>query len=172
MDNKRLAFLMVDFETPEFIKELQDKIPEDELYTDPNDKDFTYGLEKETHVTLAACLDNDVDLEEIKKILLHVGDYSVMLTDISMFENEKYDVLKCNAASLNLYVTNKKILDKCPSHSEFKEYHPHVTIAYLKKGKAKKYTKDVLDKLVVLEPKNFNFSWFDKDGKQKHKTWK
>ena len=41
MDNKRLAFLMVDFETPEFIKELQNKIPEDELYTDPNEKDFT-----------------------------------------------------------------------------------------------------------------------------------
>ena len=32
-----------------------------------------------------------------------------------------------------MYVTNKKILDKFPSHSEFKEYHPHVTIGYLKK---------------------------------------
>ena len=129
-------------------------------------------METETNVTIAACLDNDVDLNGIKKILLPIDDYSVMLTDISMFENEKYDVLKCNAASLNLYVTNKKILDKYPSHSDFKEYHPHVTIAYLKKGKAKKYTKDVLDKLVILEPKNFNFSYFDKEGKQEHKTWK
>ena len=172
MDNKRLAFLMVDFETPDFINELQNKIPEDELYSDPDDKVFKYGLEKETHVTIAACLDNDVDLDGIKKILLPIDGYSVIVNDISMFENEKYDVLKCNVGSLNLYATNKKILDKYPSHSEFKEYHPHVTIAYLKKGKAKKYTKDMLGKLVVLEPKNFNFSYFDNEGKQKNKIWK
>ena len=65
-DNKKLAFLMVDFETPDFIKELHNKIPEDELFTDPDDEVFNYGLEKETHITLAACLDNEVDLDEIK----------------------------------------------------------------------------------------------------------
>lgn len=170
-DNKKLAFLMVDFETPDFIKELHNKIPEDELFTDP-DSDWNYGLEKETHTTLAACLDNDVDLDEIKKILLPLKDYGVVLTDASMFGNKDYDVLKCNAASMNLYVTNKKILDKFPSHSEFKEYHPHVTIGYLKKGCAEKYTKDVLDKLVILKPVRFNFSYFDENGEQQHKTWK
>ena len=171
-DNKKLAFLMVDFETPDFIKELHNKIPEDELFTDPDDEVFKYGLEKETHTTLAACLDNDVDLDEIKKILLPLKDYGVALTDVSMFGNKDYDVLKCNAASMNLYVTNKKILDKFPSHSEFKEYHPHVTIGYLKKGCAEKYTKDVLDKLVILKPVRFNFSYFDENGEQQHKTWK
>jgi len=171
-DNKKLAFLMVDFETPDFIKDLHNKIPEDELFTDPDDEVFNYGLEKETHTTLAACLDNDVNLDDIKKILLPLKDYGVVLTDVSMFGNKDYDVLKCNAASMNLYVTNKKILDKFPSHSEFKEYHPHVTIGYLKKGCADKYTKDVLDKLVILKPVRFNFSYFDENGEQQHKTWK
>lgn len=43
MDDKKYAFLMISFDTPEFVKDLQNKIPEDELYTDDN-RPHDYGL--------------------------------------------------------------------------------------------------------------------------------
>lgn len=169
MDDK-YAFLMVYFNMPEFIKDLQDEIPEGELYTEENNDD--YGFEKETHVTLVPCLDNDIDLEKLKENLLPLNKYEVMLTDISMFPNEKFDVLKCSAQSDLLKSTNKKIIEKYPSHSEYSEYNPHVTIAYLKKGLADKYVKDMLSPLHILKPKKFVWSYYDENGDNKRIEFK
>ena len=85
------------------------------------------------------------------------------MTDISKFECEKFDVLKCAVKSKALKDTNKEIVDKFETHSEYKDYNPHVTIAYMKKGMADKYLKKILDKLILLKAKNFNFSYFDGD---------
>jgi 2'-5' RNA ligase len=169
-DSDKFAFLMIDFEMPEFIKELQKSIPEIELYKDENSEN-DYGLEKETHVTVVPCLDNDINLDDLKKLLKPLKEYNTILTDISLFKND-YDVLKCNASSMTLFETNKNILSKFKSHSEYKDYKPHVTIAYLKKGMGDKYVKDMLDKLIVLTPTNFTFSFYDKDGNFKKEQWK
>ena len=37
---------------------------------------------------------------------------------------------------MKLHDTNRKICDKFKTFSEYDEYHPHMTIAYLKKGMA------------------------------------
>ena len=158
-DSRKYAFLMIDYETPDLIKDLHKKIDNKELYI----KDDEYGIEKETHVTLVACLENDVDVEELKKYLNKLEEYKIVLTDISKFENEDYDVLKCSAKSMKLNETNKKIRDKFTTHSTYKEYNPHVTIAYLKSGMADKYTKTPLSPLVVLKPKCFHYSWWEDD---------
>ena len=101
MNDKKYAFLMISFDTPEFVKDLQNKIPEDELYTDDN-RPHDYGLEKETHVTLVPCLDNDTKLNDIKKYLKEISRYKTILTNISLFKNDDYDVLKCDAQSVLL----------------------------------------------------------------------
>ena len=88
------------------------------------------------------------------------------MTDISKFECEKFDVLKCAVKSKALKDTNKEILKHFDSHSEFKDYTPHLTIAYMQHGMADKYTKNILDKLVHLNPKNFHFSYVE-NGKNK-----
>lgn len=160
---REYAFLMVDYETPEFITELQDKIKEEELYIEEG-KD--YGLEKESHVTLVPCLNNDVDVDELKKYLDDIEEYDIVLTDISKFECDDYDVLKCAVRSKKLQETNKKIKKDFETHSDYKEYAPHLTIAYMKHGMADKYTKKILDKLVHLKPKNFHFSYVE-DGEDK-----
>lgn len=162
--SRQFAFLMIDYDTPKVIKDIQEKITDDELYTEDNED---YGIEHETHVTLVPCLENDVDLDELKKMLEPLSKYKLMLNNISTFENEKFDVLKCDASSFILSDTNKKITDKFPTHSDYKEYNPHVTIAYLKKDMADKYKKDMLEPLVVLKPKRFHFSWVDSDGNEK-----
>ena len=166
--NREYAFLMVDYETPSFIKDLQKKIPSRELYTEENNED--YGLEKQSHVTLVPCLDNDIDIDKMKSYLKPINEYDIVLTDISKFECEKFDVLKCAVKSKALKDTNKEIVDKFETHSEYKDYNPHMTIAYMKKGMADKYLKKILDKLILLKAKNFNFSYFD-DDKDKNITF-
>ena len=159
--NREYAFLMVDYETPSIIKDLQKKIPSRELYTEKDNED--YGLEKQSHVTLVPCLDNDIDIDKLKSYLKPINEYDIVLTDISKFECEKFDVLKCAVKSKALKDTNKEIVDKFETHSEYKDYNPHMTIAYMKKGMADKYLKKILDKLILLKAKNFNFSYFDGD---------
>ena len=159
--NREYAFLMVDYETPSIIKDLQKKIPSRELYTEEDNED--YGLEKQSHVTLVPCLDNDIDIDKLKSYLKPINEYDIVLTDISKFECEEFDVLKCAVKSKALKDTNKEIVDKFETHSEYKDYNPHMTIAYMKKGMADKYLKKILDKLILLKAKNFNFSYFDGD---------
>ena len=162
------AFLMIEYDTPQFIKELQQKISKDDIF----EKDDSYGIERETHVTLVPCLDNDIDLDEIKKILLPLKDYEIFLSNISSFKNEEFDVLKCDAQSMNLYKTNREITDKFETHSNYKEYHPHMTVAYLKKDTSKKYEKEILDSLVVLKPKRFHFSYYKDGVEEAHEYFK
>lgn len=159
--NREYAFLMVDYETPSIIKDLQKKIPSRELYTEEDNED--YGLEKQSHVTLVPCLDNDIDIDKLKSYLKPINEYDIVLTDISKFECEEFDVLKCAVKSKALKDTNKEIVDKFETHSKYKDYNPHMTIAYMKKGMADKYLKKILDKLILLKAKNFNFSYFDGD---------
>lgn len=169
----KYAFLMIRFDTPETIKDIQDKLSDEDLYTSEDENDMNnYGIEDDTHVTLAPCLDNDIDIDKLKSLLKPLDEYSIILTNISKFQSDKYDVLKCDAASTSLFNSNTEILKHFKSHSEHKEYHPHATIAYVKKGVADKYLKDVLDKLEVLTPKEFHFSYYDDNGNAKDIIWK
>ena len=99
---------MIEYETPKFIKDLQNSIKKEELYTEEDNDD--YGLEKASHVTLVPCLDNDINLDELKKFLKNISEYDIILTDISKFECENFDVLKCAVKSKTLKNTNKEIV--------------------------------------------------------------
>ena len=160
----RQASLMINFDTPDIISKIQKSIPEEELYTDGS---ADYGIENETHVTVVPCLKNDTDLGLLKTYLKDISRYKTILTNISVFKNEDYDVLKCDAQSVVLKDTNSKIVKDFETQSEYPNYHPHVTIAYLKSGMADKYTKEYLMPLVILEPKEFHYSYYDKEGNHK-----
>lgn len=162
--SREYAFLMVDYIDNGFVKKTQETIKRDDLYTEEDNND--YGLEKNPHVTLVPCLDNDVDLEKLKTYLDDISEYDIILTDLSKFECEKFDVLKCAVKSEKLKQTNKKILKDFESHSEYEDYTPHLTIAYMKHGMADKYLKKVLPKLIYLKSKQFHFSFVDKNGKE------
>ena len=169
--DKKYAFLMVNYKTPDFIKELHKNIKNDELYFDETEPN-SFGLEKETHITLVPCLDNKIKYDELRPYLSDLSTYEVLLTNISKFENEKFDVLKCDVFSKVLNITNEKIIKDYKSHSEYKEYHPHVTIAYMKKGMADKYVKEYITPLVILKPTSFHYSWYDEDGNRREKYFK
>lgn len=163
---REYAFLMIDYEMPSFIKDLQNKIPNNELYfgTDEEKKDNQYGFEKKSHVTLAPCLDSDVDINKLKELLLPLKEYKCILNNISIFENDNYDVLKADVKCPNMHKTYNKIKENFELHSAYKEYHPHMTIAYMQKGMADKYKKKMLDKIEELTPTSFDFSYTNDKG--------
>lgn len=163
------GFLMIGYEKPSFIQELQNKIPIEELYTEEDNDNF--GIENETHVTLVPCLDKHLCCDELKQYLKPLSKYPIILANISKFENDKYDVLKCDVGSEPLMATNSEICSKFPTFSEFKDYHPHMTIAYLKKGMADKYLKNYIIPLVMLKPKCFMWSGCDDEDNEINVNW-
>lgn len=166
---REYGFLMIKYNKPEFIQELQNMIPYKELYNEDDNDD--YGVEDMTHVTLVPCLDRHLNVDELKKELMELNKYSILLSNISKFETDKYDVLKCDVGSYNLLKTNKRICSKFPTFSQFKDYRPHMTIAYLKKGMADKYLKDSIIPLVVLDPTCFIWSGSNDDGNDLNIEW-
>lgn len=166
--------IMLDYEQPEFIKQIQKKIPKEDLYIGETQEDIDtdqYGIEDECHITICYGLEKDVKFDDFKKYLFTLNDYKTILVSISVFENEKYDVLKVDAKCPKAAESNKLINDNFEVHTEFKDFHPHMTIAYLKKGKGKKHTKDILDKIEDLKPFRFNYS-YSKDGEDVNEFYK
>ena len=166
------AFLMVGYQLPVAIKEIQDKIDDNDLYVEENaPTGFSYGKETEPHVTLAV-LRGNVKLDNVKSLLCPLENYKVKLINLSIFNDkhndERFDVLKCDVECDALYSTNDAISRKFSVNKRHDgEFNPHITVAYLKKGKGKEYEQKLADQLpksVILEPVHF---MFNKEGVRK-----
>lgn len=117
-----------------------ESIDEADVYED-EDQPGRFGIETDPHVTvLYGTHDNEIDLEDIKQTIMNREGISLKMVDISIFENEDYDVLKFGVESEDLMKFNSDLTEKYPYTNEY-DYHPHATIAYLKPGTGKKYTK-------------------------------
>lgn len=136
-ESKRNKFgcAMLYFSFPE-ISKLHDAIDVDDLYEEEDDDSF--GLEKEPHTTLLFGLHSEITKKDIKKILDKYTFYECKVFNVSLFQNEKYDVLKFDVKGDNLKEVNKE-LSNYPHTTDYPDYHPHMTIAYLKSGRGKKY---------------------------------
>ena len=118
------------------LRALGRSIPDSELYVDP--KDDSYGRETEPHVTVRYGLatDNPVDI----KALSELPPITAKLGKVSIFETDNYDVVKAEVVSDSIRLANKKVGELVDLPGEtFKDYQPHATIAYVKKGEGKKY---------------------------------
>jgi 2'-5' RNA ligase len=143
------------------LKKIQDQIDKDDLYTE--EKGF--GLETEPHITaLYGIHEQD---PSVVKGLLELKPLKYELTKLSLFENDKYDVLKCSVKSPDLKKMNKQCCDNLEFSSDYPDYIPHLTVAYLKPGMGKKYTS--------LKSKGFNkeytsgrYLFSNKDSKKTH----
>jgi 2'-5' RNA ligase len=126
---------MLYFDLPE-MKEIHGKIANEDLYTEEGSR--SYGVEKEPHVTLLYGLHQEVEDDNVLNCCSGQDFKEIVLENVSCFENEKYDVLKFDVKGKSLHECNEK-LTKLPHTTDYPDYHPHSTIAYLKKGKGKKY---------------------------------
>ena len=127
------------------VKAIQKTIDEDDLFI-KKEGDWKYGLEDDFHITVKWGLVTK-DPEEVKKAVKGFKGGEVQLYKIDLFENDEYDVLKINADSDALSELNKGISDKLETEDSHPTYNPHVTIAYVKSGRGKKYTDAKFEKI-------------------------
>lgn len=129
--------VMLYFKFPNMFK-IHRQIDPNDLYEE--DEDNSFGLEDEPHVTLLYGLHDGVSTDDVVNILDKFSYGECQLHNPSLFQNDNYDVLKFDVRGNNLHETNKELI-KHPHTTDFPEYHPHMTMAYLKPGKGEKYAK-------------------------------
>lgn len=124
------------------LSEIHSLIATKDIYIDPEDDSF--GLEDEPHTTLLFGLHKEVTTNQVKSVLDKFTYSTCKIFNPSLFNGEKYDVLKFEVRGENLKETNEE-LKKFPHTSTHPNYNPHLTIAYITKGKGQKYV-DLLNK--------------------------
>ena len=149
---------MLYFDFPQ-MKILHEKIESDDIYDAEG-----HGLETEPHVTLLYGLHDSVEDKDVLDASKGRIE-SIQLHNASLFTNDKFDVLKLDANGQFLHDMNKK-LTELPHTSDYPDYHPHCTIAYLKPGKGEKYTKMFNDRLYEVFPKKIVYSKTDGSKKE------
>jgi len=140
---KEEDFAWVSLGVPKDIKEVHSGftkfIVSDDLYIDKqNKKDWSFGLEDDPHITVKWGIDFD-DPKPVKEILDGEKGGNVTLEDVEIFEQDDYDVLVVKCKSKALAKLHKKLTNDLKIKDTYPTYTPHITIAYFKKGKAKKY---------------------------------
>lgn len=134
-------------------KELQDLIEDEDLYLPDGEEGF-YGRENNPHVTILFGLHNDIPDKDIEVEIDKIKNPKLKLGKVSTFTNDKFEVLKFDIVSEDLHKLNKKFAE-FPHTTDFPDYHPHCTIAYVNKGSGDKYIKKLndLDKIEVVTDK-------------------
>lgn len=113
---------------------------------------------KDAHVTILYGLHKTIDEDELKKVVEELSVKQIEVKKIGRFKGDTNDVLKFEVDYSFLH-KNNKILKKFPHTSTFPTYKPHMTIAYLKKGRADDYVQTLPTNLQkILKPSHFVYS--------------
>ena len=119
-------------------------IPDEDLYNGEEDSPSEkYGRETEPHVTAYYGIKGN-EAAPLELSLQGSGPVKVKLGEITAFvnENKPYDVLKVDVESDDLCRLHALIGESCDCEDQWPVYHPHLTVAYLKKGLSAKYIGD------------------------------
>ena len=111
-------------------------ISEDLIYKEGND----FGREQNPHITVKYGLVQSYNEEQMKYLLRNVTPFDIEVQGISIFENDKFDVVKFDVDGKDLRKLNE-MFSTLPNHDEHPLYHPHMTLAYVQKGMGKKFIK-------------------------------
>lgn len=120
-------------------KSVTNEIKEKDLYiVDQGNGDYNYGIEDLPHLTVKFGIEFD-EPDKVIELLKDESGGNISLEDIDIFEKDKYDVLIIRCKSKALSKLHKKLTDDLEIEDDYPVYKPHITIAYFKKGMAKKY---------------------------------
>lgn len=149
-------------------------IKKEDIYIDPNDD--SYGIEDNPHITILYGIHEDeTDIKEIvEDIKKTIKQITVTIDNISIFENEKFDVVKYDVpVTKELKKYREYFINKYPNTQTYKDYHPHMTIAYVKPGTGKKYIQKLkesfeitFDKGIYSYHKNSKDNFLKKERKE------
>lgn len=110
-------------------------IPDEDLYDDDGSK----GRESEPHITVRYGITDTIP-DKVVHAVSHTGPVRVKLGPVSVFSsNPSYDVLKLDVDSPALHRLNSLVDANVPFRSDYPDYHPHLTLAYVRKGKGNSF---------------------------------
>jgi spore coat polysaccharide biosynthesis predicted glycosyltransferase SpsG len=97
------------------------------------------GIEDDAHVTVLYGVDDNVNLQEYFKKPIQMK----LDNKVSYFDNDNFSVAKIDVLSDELKTLHNVIRIKEPNEHTYSDgnFHAHVTISYLKKGKRLEKTK-------------------------------
>lgn len=128
-------------ETTQRIKKFIAELPDSCVYNDATNE---YGKEKLPHVTVLYGIEASAE-EKAKQILAKIPkSVKATLGKITKFSapGKPYDVLKIEVNSPQLEKIHNFLRKHCENSWEWPDYHPHVTLAYIKKGECDKLIGD------------------------------
>ena len=140
--------VMLKIKVPHWKKDVLSLINDEDIYDEDG-----FGLEDNAHITLFFGIKPEVDYKDIVEKLkdyTNIPEY-IELKNISIFEtNDLYDVVKFDIDDGNEMLSgiHNYIEENFPNKKQF-EYHPHCTIAYVKKGRGVNYIQELEDSIVA-----------------------
>lgn len=138
-------------------EEILGQVEPGDLYIDLEEPK-RFGAEEYPHVSLLVGLhDGEFAPGVLTDYLAQQPQFDVELTGVSIFENRDYDVVKFDVRSDDLTRMNAYLKEHFPYTTNFPDYVPHMTIAYVKPGCGAKYVRDIPDP-VVIAAKKFVYS--------------
>lgn len=142
MHNVRYDFSSCHVDVPspladEIIDWGRSQVHDDDLYI--TYQDLPCGREDEIHVTILYGIHGDSG-DQVRSLIEHTGPVTIKLGKVSVFTNPlKYDVVMIDAESDDLIQLNLLLQQEVRFTNKHPVYNPHVTIAYVKKGKGWKH---------------------------------
>lgn len=106
-------------------------VPDSSLYFEGDE----YGrVTDSSHITIRYGFTRDLNELEIRRILQGYKPFTINIVGVDKFESDpKFDVVKFKVES-SILKELFQISGIYPNESKFLEYHPHITICYIKKG--------------------------------------
>lgn len=117
--------------------------------------DDVIELETNPHVTVLYGIDPAVPSEAVRSISATYQPHDLVSYSVTYFQKPEYDVLKFDIDDRAIYKLNESVRE-LPYENAYPNYTPHVTIAYLKRGTAKKYVKRFTP--AIFTPQGFHYS--------------
>lgn len=114
----------------------------------------SYGVEKEPHLTIFYGLTENVDDNDVIKVIedIDISKIDIKVEKMDVFVNRDNNVLKYSIKSNYLSKFNS-IFREFPNINKYEKYNPHITIAFLNKNctNYKKYI-DYIEHHMMFKP--------------------